>query len=79
MAARRSAQVAERVARFAFPAYAIDAGSLALMTRMRDDESLVPALRRALIDETDELARSVAARDLAAKLQQARDDERTVT
>jgi hypothetical protein len=42
---------------------------------MRDDESLVPGLRRALIDETDELARSVAARDLAAHLRRARDDE----
>ncbi len=76
MAARRPAQVAERIATLAFPSYAIDAGSLAAMTRMRDDESLVPGLRRALIDETDELARSVAARDLAAQLKRARDDER---
>ena len=76
MAARRPAQVAERIATLAFPSYSIDAGTLAAMTRMRDDESLVPGLRRALIDETDELARSVAARDLAAQLQRARDDER---
>jgi len=76
MATRRPAQVAERIATLAFPSYSIDAGTLAAMTRMRDDESLVPGLRRALIDETDELARSVAARDLAAQLQRARDDER---
>jgi aminopeptidase N len=75
MAARRTAQVAERLARLAFPAYSVDPGTLAAMTRMRDDESLVPALRRALIDETDELARSVAARDLAAQMRRARDEE----
>src|SRR5262249_24085939 len=75
MALRRNPQVADRIARFAFPSYAVDPGTLALMTRMRDDESLVPALRRALIDETDELARSVAARDLADKLRRAREDE----
>jgi aminopeptidase N len=76
MAAQRTAQVAERIATLAFPSYAVDAGSLAAMTRMRDDESLVPGLRRTLIDETDELARSVAARDLAASLRRARHDER---
>jgi aminopeptidase N len=76
MATRRPAQVAERIATLAFPSYSIDVGALAAMTRMRDDESLVPGLRRALIDETDELARSVAARDLATHLQRARDDER---
>ncbi|HEY9481452.1 MAG TPA: aminopeptidase N [Micromonosporaceae bacterium] len=73
MAARRPAQVAERIATLAFPSYSIDAGTLAAMTRMRDDESLVPGLRRALIDETDELGRSVAARDLAAQLRRARE------
>jgi aminopeptidase N len=76
MAARRSAQVADRVATLAFPAYAVDPGTLAAMTRLRDDESLVPGLRRVLIDETDELARSVAARDLVAQLHRARAQER---
>jgi aminopeptidase N len=71
MASRRPAQVAERIARLAFPSYTVDAGTVAAMTRMRDDESLVPALRRALIDETDDLARSLAARDASAQLRPA--------
>lgn len=65
MAVRRGAQMAERIGLLAYPAYAVDAGTLAKMTWMRDDESLVPGLRRSLVDETDELARSVAARSVA--------------
>ncbi|HKD99075.1 MAG TPA: aminopeptidase N [Micromonosporaceae bacterium] len=65
MASRRPSQVVERIATLAFPAYAVDAASLAKLTRMRDDGALVPELTRAIVDEADELARSVAARALA--------------
>jgi aminopeptidase N len=65
MGARRNGQVTERLAGLAYPAYAVDDSSLAAMIAMRDNEALAPGLRRAVIDETDELARSLAARRLA--------------
>jgi aminopeptidase N len=66
LAARRPSQVTERIASAAFPAYAVDTRTLARLTAMRDDGSMVPALRRSLVDETDELDRSVRARALVA-------------
>ena len=48
-----------------FPEYAIDASTLATMRAMSDDDSLAVGFRRSLIDQTDELARSLAARTLA--------------
>ena len=39
--------------------------TLATMRAMSDDDSLAVGFRRSLIDQTDELARSLAARTLA--------------
>jgi aminopeptidase N len=65
MARWRDAQVAETIGQRVFPAFAIDATTLATMRRMNEDESLAVGFRRSLIDQTDELARSLAARALA--------------
>jgi aminopeptidase N len=65
MATRRDPQVAEAIGRRVFPEYAIDAWTLATMRAMSDDDSLAVGFRRSLIDQTDELARSLAARTLA--------------
>ena len=67
MAAHRHARSSNGSRLLAYPSYAVDAGTFAKMVSMRDDESLVPALRRSLVDQTDELGRSLAARQLAAQ------------
>ncbi|MFH8885016.1 aminopeptidase N [Streptomyces californicus] len=62
LAARRGPAIAEAAGRYAFPAYAIDAESLAIGTRALEDPALIPALRRKLVDQLDDLRRALAVR-----------------
>jgi aminopeptidase N len=63
MVRHRPPQVAERTAELAYPRYSVDADSLATLTELAARPDLTPALRRALIDENDDLARSLNARN----------------
>ncbi|MFD4126740.1 aminopeptidase N [Streptomyces globisporus] len=65
LAARRGPAIAEAAGRYAFPAYAIDADSLATGTRALEDPELIPALRRKLVDQLDDLRRALAVRTSA--------------
>ncbi|MFJ6511252.1 aminopeptidase N [Streptomyces sp. NPDC091406] len=65
LAARRGPAIAEAAGRYAFPAYAIDADSLATGTRALEDPALIPALRRKLVDQLDDLRRALAVRTAA--------------
>ncbi|MFJ2023142.1 aminopeptidase N [Streptomyces sp. NPDC087897] len=66
LAARRGPAIAEAAGRYAFPAYAIDAESLATGIRALEDPDLIPALRRKLMDQLDDLRRALAVRTAAA-------------
>ncbi|MFI2081008.1 aminopeptidase N [Streptomyces rubiginosohelvolus] len=65
LAARRGPAIAEAAGRYAFPAYAIEADSLATGTRALEDPELIPALRRKLVDQLDDLRRALAVRTSA--------------
>ncbi|MCF3171621.1 ERAP1-like C-terminal domain-containing protein, partial [Streptomyces violaceoruber] len=65
LAARRGPAIAEAAGRYAFPAHAIDAESLATGTRALEDPALIPALRRKLVDQLDDLRRALAVRTTA--------------
>ena len=67
MAGRRAAQVAEKIAEFAYPAVMVDEGTLATMAALADDPTLTPAFRRAFVDANDELSRSLAARSVSER------------
>ncbi|MFB6526952.1 aminopeptidase N [Streptomyces sp. NPDC056399] len=60
LGARRGAAMAEAAGRYAFPSYAIDRESLALGERHLTDE-MIPALRRKLVDQLDDLTRALTA------------------
>ncbi|MER6100929.1 aminopeptidase N [Streptomyces sp. NPDC001832] len=62
LAARRGPAIAEATGRYAFPAYAIDADNLHLGEQALNDKALIPALRRKLIDQIDDLRRAFAVR-----------------
>lgn len=62
LAARRGPAIAEAAGRYAFPAYAVDAESLATGTRALKDPALIPALHRKLVDQLDDLRRALAVR-----------------
>ncbi|WP_370411862.1 aminopeptidase N [Streptomyces fradiae] len=62
MAERRGPALAEAAGRRAFPAFAIDADSLALGERHLADDTMIPALRRQLVDQLDDLRRALRAR-----------------
>ncbi|MFJ9625106.1 aminopeptidase N [Streptomyces sp. NPDC101181] len=66
LAARRGPAIAEAAGRYAFPAYAVDAQSLAIGTRALEDPDLIPALRRKLVDQLDDLRRALAVRTASA-------------
>ncbi|RPK66485.1 Aminopeptidase N [Streptomyces sp. ADI96-02] len=66
LAARRGPAIAEAAGRHAFPAYAVDAQSLATGTRALDDPALIPALRRKLVDQLDDLRRALSVRTATA-------------
>ncbi|MGW8886123.1 aminopeptidase N [Streptomyces sp. NPDC055749] len=63
LAVRRGPAIAEAAGRYAFPATTVDTESLALGTRALDDQALIPALRRKLVDQLDDLRRALAVRD----------------
>ncbi|MCX4773231.1 aminopeptidase N [Streptomyces sp. NBC_01260] len=63
LAVRRGPAIAEAAGRYAFPAYAIDANSLHLGEEALTDQALIPALRRKLADQIDDLRRALAVRD----------------
>ncbi|MEU8619904.1 aminopeptidase N [Streptomyces sp. NPDC048623] len=62
MAARRGPAMAEAAGRRAFPAFAVDPESLALGEHHLADDTMIPALRRQLVDQLDDLARALRAR-----------------
>ncbi|MER5357587.1 aminopeptidase N [Streptomyces sp. NPDC002785] len=63
LATRRGPAIAEAAGRYAFPAYAVDADNLHLGEQALNDKTLIPALRRKLIDQIDDLRRALAVRD----------------
>ncbi|MEV0169785.1 aminopeptidase N [Streptomyces sp. NPDC050803] len=62
VAARRGPAIAEVVGRWAFPAYAVDAEALSLGEACLSDAEPIPALRRKLVDQLDDLARALRVR-----------------
>ncbi|MGW1230402.1 aminopeptidase N [Streptomyces sp. NPDC002530] len=63
LAVRRGPAIAEAAGRHAFPAYAVDADSLRLGEQALTDQDLIPALRRKLADQIDDLRRALAVRE----------------
>lgn len=65
MAGRRGPAMAEAAGRSAFPHYAVDADSLALGERHLAEDDMIPALRRKLVDQLDDLRRALRVRGQA--------------
>ncbi|GAA4817277.1 aminopeptidase N [Streptomyces ziwulingensis] len=63
VAARRGPAIAAAAGRHAFPAHAVDADTLRLGEECLRDADPVPALRRRLVDELDDLARALRVRE----------------
>lgn len=63
LAVRRGPAIAEAAGRHAFPAHHVDTDSLRHGTDALDDKALIPALRRKLTDQLDDLRRALAVRD----------------
>ncbi|MFE9781470.1 aminopeptidase N [Streptomyces sp. NPDC005775] len=63
LAVRRGPAIAEAAGRYAFPACAIDADSLHLGEQALTDQALIPALRRKLTDQIDDLRRALTVRN----------------
>ncbi|MEV5605868.1 aminopeptidase N [Streptomyces sp. NPDC052299] len=63
LAARRGAAIAEAAGRYAFPAHAVDTDSLRTGEEALADPALIPALRRKLIDQIDDLRRALNVRN----------------
>ncbi|MGP3981374.1 aminopeptidase N [Streptomyces sp. KR80] len=62
-AARRGPAIAEVLARYAFPAHAVEAETLRLGEKCLRDSDPIPALRRRLADQLDDLRRGLRVRD----------------
>lgn len=62
LGARRGPAMAEAAGRYAFPAYAIDAESLALGDHHLTTDAQIPALHRKLVDQLDDLRRALKVR-----------------
>ncbi|WP_256788560.1 aminopeptidase N [Frankia sp. AvcI1] len=62
MSARRTPHAARQIATFAYPQYAVSAGTLRDADALLDRGGLDPVLRRVVVDATDELRRAVRAR-----------------
>lgn len=60
---RRGAAMAEAAGRYAFPGYAVDADSLALGESHLATATMIPALRRKLVDQLDDLRRALVVRE----------------
>jgi aminopeptidase N len=65
VAGRHTPQVFNRLAEMAYPRYAVAPETTAAAERMLRRPDLVPGLRRAVLDATDDLRRALAARALA--------------
>lgn len=63
LAARRGPAIAEAAGRYAFPGFAVDAEAVALGEACLSRDDLLPALRRKLTDQVDDLRRALAVRD----------------
>ncbi|MFJ8633414.1 aminopeptidase N [Streptomyces sp. NPDC093568] len=63
VAARRGPAIADAAGRFAFPAYADDTETLRLGEECLRDGDPIPALRRRLADQLDDLARALRVRE----------------
>ncbi|MER6345612.1 aminopeptidase N [Streptomyces sp. NPDC001595] len=66
VAARRGPAIAEAAGRWAFPAHAVDRETLDLGEQCLRDADPIPALRRKLADQLDDLARALKVRRTAA-------------
>ncbi|MCB5167780.1 aminopeptidase N [Streptomyces bambusae] len=62
LAGRRGPAMAEAAGRHAFPAYAIDDHALQTGRTCLDTADMIPALRRKLVDQLDDLARALRVR-----------------
>ncbi|MER5463470.1 aminopeptidase N [Streptomyces sp. NPDC002668] len=62
LAARRGPAIAEAAGRYAFPLHAVDAETLRLGEECLRDAEMIPALRRKLVDQLDDLRRALAVR-----------------
>ncbi|MER5385045.1 aminopeptidase N [Streptomyces sp. NPDC002688] len=63
VAGRRGPAIAEAAGRWAFPAHAVSPETLALGQACLDDADPIPALRRKLTDQLDDLARALRVRE----------------
>ncbi|MCX4761238.1 aminopeptidase N [Streptomyces sp. NBC_01275] len=63
VAARRGPAIAEAAGRWAFPAHAVDPDTLRLGEQCLRDAAPIPALRRKLADQLDDLARALRVRE----------------
>ncbi|MFF2961369.1 aminopeptidase N [Streptomyces sp. NPDC057963] len=63
LAGRRGPAIAEAAGRYAFPGHAVDAENLHLGEQALNEKDLIPALRRKLIDQVDDLRRALAVRN----------------
>ncbi|MEV6169912.1 aminopeptidase N [Streptomyces sp. NPDC051954] len=63
VAARRGPAIADAAGRWAFPAHAVDADTLRLGEACLRDGDPIPALRRKLVDQLDDLARALRVRE----------------
>ncbi|MFG1666705.1 aminopeptidase N [Streptomyces sp. Y7] len=63
LAARRGPAIADAAGRYAFPVHAVDAESLRLGEECLRDGEPIPALRRRLADQLDDLARALRVRE----------------
>jgi aminopeptidase N len=66
VAARRGPAIADAAGRWAFPAYAVDADTLHLGQECLATADPIPALRRKLVDQLDDLARALRVRGTQA-------------
>ncbi|MGW0596555.1 aminopeptidase N [Streptomyces sp. NPDC002776] len=62
VAARRGPAIADVVGRWAFPVYAVDGETLSLGEACLREADPIPALRRKLVDQLDDLARALRVR-----------------
>ncbi|MEU3922623.1 aminopeptidase N [Streptomyces sp. NPDC029004] len=62
LAARRGPAIAEAAGRYAFPVHAVDEESLTLGEECLRDTDMIPALRRKLVDQLDDLRRALSVR-----------------
>ncbi|MGW0559096.1 aminopeptidase N [Streptomyces sp. NPDC003016] len=63
VADRRGPAIAEAAGRHAFPHFAVDTESLRLGEDFLRDTEMIPALRRKLVDQLDDLRRAIAVRE----------------